>query len=85
MVSHIVGRPADDSDTGQRTNFGDPAFTKNVSTLEKEFLLPSTAADVRAKIDEVTHPAIYYDANNCAVFLLFTRRVFSDGSRQTSC
>jgi gamma-glutamyltranspeptidase/glutathione hydrolase len=50
---------------GQRTNYGDPAFTKNVSTLEQEFLQPSSIAAIRKEIDEVTHPAIYYNAQNC--------------------
>jgi gamma-glutamyltranspeptidase/glutathione hydrolase len=51
--------------TGQRTNFGDPAFTANVSTLEAEFILPETAASIRKEIDEVNHPAIFYNAQNC--------------------
>jgi gamma-glutamyltranspeptidase/glutathione hydrolase len=51
--------------TGQRTNYGDPAFTKNVSTLEQEFLQPNSIAAIRKELDEVTHPAIYYHAQNC--------------------
>ncbi|KDQ59696.1 hypothetical protein JAAARDRAFT_175189 [Jaapia argillacea MUCL 33604] len=53
---------------GQRTNFGDPAFTRNVSVLEQEFLLESTAAAARAKInDSQTYNALYYDTNNYLV------------------
>jgi len=52
---------------GQRTNFGDPAYTANVSTLEAEFITAETAASVRAKIDEDNHPALYYNVNNYLV------------------
>ena len=52
---------------GQRTNFGDPAYTANVSTLEAEFLQPSTAQAIRGRIDNVTHPAIYYNEANYLV------------------
>lgn len=52
---------------GQRTNFGDPAYTANVSILEQEYLKPSTAEAVRAKIDNITHPAIYYNQENYLV------------------
>jgi gamma-glutamyltranspeptidase / glutathione hydrolase len=52
---------------GQRTNMGDPAFTPNVTELEAEFLLPSTAVEIRQKIDNITHPTIYYDAANYQV------------------
>ncbi|KAF8587807.1 gamma-glutamyltranspeptidase [Ramaria rubella] len=52
----------------QRTNFGDPAFTANVSTLEAEFLLESTAAAVRARIiDTHNFDDDYYNINNYIV------------------
>jgi gamma-glutamyltranspeptidase / glutathione hydrolase len=38
-----------------------------VSTLEAEFITKEAAAAVRAKIDEQTHPAIYYNVNNYLV------------------
>ncbi|KIJ28652.1 hypothetical protein M422DRAFT_215303 [Sphaerobolus stellatus SS14] len=51
-----------------RTNFGDPAFTANVSTLEAEFLLESTAEAARAKIND-THnfDPSFYNLNNFLV------------------
>ncbi|EIN11385.1 gamma-glutamyltranspeptidase [Punctularia strigosozonata HHB-11173 SS5] len=49
---------------GQRTNYGDPAFTANVSTLEREFLQESTVEAIRKEIsDNQTFPAAYYDIN----------------------
>ncbi|TFK45646.1 gamma-glutamyltranspeptidase [Heliocybe sulcata] len=53
---------------GQRTNFGDPAFTANVSTLEQEFLTEASAEAVRAKIsDSQTFNALYYNVDNYLV------------------
>ncbi|EIM86750.1 gamma-glutamyltranspeptidase [Stereum hirsutum FP-91666 SS1] len=50
---------------GQRTTFGDPAFTANVSELEQYYLQESTAAAVRAKIsDNTTFAVEYYDPEN---------------------
>lgn len=47
---------------GQRANFGDPAFTANVSTLEKLYLTEPVAAAARAKIvDDATFGVSYYD------------------------
>lgn len=53
---------------GQRTNLGDPGFTANVSTLEQTFLLESTAAAARAKIND-THnfDPSFYDISNYIV------------------
>ncbi|KAF8526584.1 gamma-glutamyltranspeptidase [Hysterangium stoloniferum] len=52
----------------ERTNFGDPAFTANVSSLEAEFLLESTAAAARARIND-THnfDDSFYNINNFIV------------------
>ncbi|EPQ58687.1 gamma-glutamyltransferase [Gloeophyllum trabeum ATCC 11539] len=53
---------------GQRTNFGDPAFTANVSSLEQEFLTEASAEAARAKIsDNQTFNALYYNINNYLV------------------
>jgi gamma-glutamyltranspeptidase/glutathione hydrolase len=53
---------------GQRTNYGDPAFTKNVTELEALFLQPEAVEDVRQSIvDDSTFPAIYYISANYLV------------------
>ena len=47
---------------GQRTTFGDPAFTANVSTLEREYIQYDTAAAARALINDTqTYGIQYYD------------------------
>jgi gamma-glutamyltranspeptidase / glutathione hydrolase len=49
---------------GQRTNYGDPAFTANVSTLEQLSLEESTVEAIRNEIsDTQTFPASFYDIN----------------------
>lgn len=53
---------------GQRTWYGDPAFTTNVSTLEREFLDESTVEEVRSLINEgTTYSASYYNPSNYIV------------------
>ncbi|KAF8576568.1 gamma-glutamyltranspeptidase [Ramaria rubella] len=50
---------------GQRVNYGDPAFTANVSLLEKLFLEESTAAEVRNQIsDTMNFVDSHYDISN---------------------
>ncbi|GAA98617.1 uncharacterized protein L969DRAFT_18069 [Mixia osmundae IAM 14324] len=52
----------------QRTNFGDPAFTANVSALEKSFLTDKVASEARAKISpNRTYPDAYYDIGKYAI------------------
>ncbi|CAK5263766.1 unnamed protein product [Mycena citricolor] len=43
-----------------RQNFGDPAFTANVTTIEQESLTEQAAELFRSKIDNITHPINYY-------------------------
>ncbi|KAJ7457876.1 gamma-glutamyltranspeptidase [Mycena latifolia] len=53
---------------GQRTQYGDPAFTSNVTTLQQYYLTPDAVAAVRAKIvDNATFPVPYYDPANYTV------------------
>lgn len=50
---------------GQRTNYGDPAFVKNVSRLESQYLELSTSRANKAKInDGRTFPTEYYFPDN---------------------
>ncbi|TKY86150.1 hypothetical protein EX895_004975 [Sporisorium graminicola] len=50
---------------GQRTNYGDPAFVKNVSRLESEYLELSTSKANKAKInDSRTFDTAYYIPSN---------------------
>lgn len=50
---------------GQRTNYGDPAFVKNVSRLENEYLGLSTSKENKAKIDDSrTFNTSYYFPSN---------------------
>ncbi|SJX62497.1 related to gamma-glutamyltransferase [Sporisorium reilianum f. sp. reilianum] len=50
---------------GQRTNYGDPAFVKNVSRLEGEYLELSTSKANKAKIDDSrTFDLDYYFPSN---------------------
>lgn len=50
---------------GQRTDYGDPAFTPNVTTLEREFITYDVAAEARAKIvDNTTFPINYYEPDS---------------------
>ncbi|KAK7046979.1 gamma-glutamyltranspeptidase [Favolaschia claudopus] len=47
---------------GQRTQYGDPAFTSNVTDLEKFYLTPKAVDSVRSQIkDNQTFPLGYYD------------------------
>jgi gamma-glutamyltranspeptidase/glutathione hydrolase len=49
---------------GQRANFGDPAFTANVSSLEASYLTEEVAAAARARIvDDKTFTTSYYNPN----------------------
>ncbi|KAF5346009.1 hypothetical protein D9758_013874 [Tetrapyrgos nigripes] len=53
---------------GQRTNYGDPAFTSNVTELEQFYLQESTAEQVRKLIsDNATHTPSYYDPSNYTI------------------
>ncbi|KAJ7693149.1 gamma-glutamyltranspeptidase [Mycena rosella] len=53
---------------GQRTQYGDPAFTSNVTDLQKYYLTDAAVADVRSKIlDNATFPVPYYDPANYTV------------------
>ncbi|THU77285.1 gamma-glutamyltranspeptidase [Dendrothele bispora CBS 962.96] len=53
---------------GQRTNYGDPAFTTNVTELEKFYLEESTVEQIRALIsDNTTHTAAFYDPSNYTI------------------
>ncbi|KAF8213404.1 gamma-glutamyltranspeptidase [Mycena galopus ATCC 62051] len=50
---------------GQRTQYGDPAFTANVTELQQYYLTPAAVEDVRSKIlDNQTFPVTYYDPSN---------------------
>ncbi|KAJ7138819.1 gamma-glutamyltranspeptidase [Mycena filopes] len=50
---------------GQRTQYGDPAFTSNVTDLQKFYLTPEAIADVRSRIlDNATFPVAYYNPSN---------------------
>ncbi|KAJ7126463.1 gamma-glutamyltranspeptidase [Mycena crocata] len=47
---------------GQRTNFGDPAYTKNVTALEALYLQENTAESIRAILPQnTTHTPVFYD------------------------
>ncbi|THU77431.1 gamma-glutamyltranspeptidase [Dendrothele bispora CBS 962.96] len=53
---------------GQRTNYGDPAFTTNVTELEKFYLEESTVEQIRTLIsDNTTHTAAFYDPSNYTI------------------
>ncbi|KAF9777737.1 gamma-glutamyltranspeptidase [Thelephora terrestris] len=53
---------------GQRTWYGDPAYTANVSSLEREFLGAPEVEKVRTLInDSTTYPAPYYNPSNYIV------------------
>ncbi|KAF9074615.1 gamma-glutamyltranspeptidase [Rhodocollybia butyracea] len=55
---------------GQRTEFGDPAFTPNVTELEAYFLTDAVANQVRGKIvDNATFPITYYNPENYQVLI----------------
>lgn len=46
---------------GQRTTYGDPAFTPNVTDLQREYLTPAVYEELRSKIvDNQTFPVSYY-------------------------
>jgi gamma-glutamyltranspeptidase/glutathione hydrolase len=50
---------------GQRANFGDPAFTANVSSLEKSYITENVAKAARAKIvDNDTFNVTYYNSQS---------------------
>ncbi|KAJ7211992.1 gamma-glutamyltranspeptidase [Mycena pura] len=55
---------------GQRTTYGDPAFTKNVSQLEGLYLEDSTVEAIRARLPlNTTFPPAYYDPSNFTVLV----------------
>ncbi|KAF7970366.1 hypothetical protein HWV62_24282 [Athelia sp. TMB] len=55
---------------GQRTQYGDPAFTSNVTELQQYYLKPSITSELRSKIsDNTTHPIPYYDPQNYTILL----------------
>nr|UHN91797.1 gamma-glutamyl transpeptidase [Lentinula edodes] len=55
---------------GQRTEYGDPAFTSNVSQLEAYFLTESVVNQTRNKIvDNKTFPVTYYNPENYQVVI----------------
>lgn len=54
---------------GQRATLGDPAFTANVTTLEKLYLTEQVASEARAKIsDDATFATTYYDPTDYIPF-----------------
>ncbi|KAI9365000.1 gamma-glutamyltranspeptidase [Zopfochytrium polystomum] len=53
---------------GERTNYGDPAFVSNVTSLQDQYLTIAAAKEKRAKIsDTTTFPPSYYDPANLDV------------------
>lgn len=55
---------------GQRTEYGDPAFTPNVTELEAYFLTDKVVDEVRSKIkDNATFPVTYYNPKNYQVLV----------------
>ncbi|KIK69082.1 hypothetical protein GYMLUDRAFT_152648 [Collybiopsis luxurians FD-317 M1] len=55
---------------GQRTTFGDPAFTPNVTELEGYYLTDAVVNETRSKIvDNQTFPITYYDPENYQILL----------------
>lgn len=47
---------------GERTNLGDPSFVANMTRYEKDMLSETTAASIRAKINDTgTYGVSYYD------------------------
>lgn len=55
---------------GQRTEYGDPAFTPNVTELEAYFLTNAVTNEVRSKIvDNATFPITYYNPENYQVLI----------------
>lgn len=55
---------------GQRTEYGDPAFTSNVSQLEAYFLTEAVVTQTRNKIvDNKTFPVTYYNPENYQVVI----------------
>ncbi|KAM0745866.1 gamma-glutamyltranspeptidase [Meredithblackwellia eburnea MCA 4105] len=53
---------------GQRANYGDPAFTPNVTELQKYYLTLPVVEDIRKKIvDNTTFNSLYYDPQNYAI------------------
>ncbi|KAF5383428.1 hypothetical protein D9757_006100 [Collybiopsis confluens] len=55
---------------GQRTTFGDPAFTANVTELEGLYLTDAVANEARSKIsDNQTFPVPFYNPSNYQVLL----------------
>ena len=50
---------------GQRTRYGDPAFTANVTELQEYYLRPGVAKEISVKIsDNKTYGLSYYDPSN---------------------
>ncbi|KAJ7203621.1 gamma-glutamyltranspeptidase [Mycena pura] len=55
---------------GQRTTYGDPEFTKNVSQLEGLYLEDSTVEAIRRRLPlNTTFPPEYYDPSNYTVLV----------------
>ncbi|KAJ4480098.1 gamma-glutamyltranspeptidase [Lentinula aciculospora] len=55
---------------GQRTEYGDPAFTPNVTELEAYFLTETVLNETRSKImDNQTFPVTYYNPENYQVLI----------------
>ncbi|KAJ3716028.1 gamma-glutamyltranspeptidase [Lentinula raphanica] len=55
---------------GQRTEYGDPAFTPNVTELEAYFLTEAVVNETRNKIsDNQTFPVTYYNPENYQVLI----------------
>ncbi|KAF8824863.1 gamma-glutamyltranspeptidase [Lentinula edodes] len=55
---------------GQRTEYGDPAFTPNVTELEAYFLTEAVVNETRSKImDNQTFPVTYYNPENYQVLI----------------
>jgi len=46
---------------GMRANLGDPLYLQGLQTYEDQMLSEAVAAEVRAKITDVTHNISYYD------------------------
>ena len=54
---------------GQRATLGDPAFTANVTALEKSYLTEQVASEARTRIsDDTTFATTYYDPSGYIPF-----------------
>ncbi|KAL8287474.1 hypothetical protein RQP46_003332 [Phenoliferia psychrophenolica] len=53
---------------GQRATYGDPAFSPNVTELQKYYLTDAVVEEIRTKIvDNQTFNALYYDPENYSI------------------